>query len=150
MTAAKAAYEIRVQRLNECPDPPKLETPENAFQYWQSAITTMPWYIPDREVCVTITLNTRLRITGHSLVSVGTLNESVVHSREVFRAAVAMNAYAVVLVHNHPSGDPAPSDADNRITRRLSEASQVMQITLLDHVIIGAEKWFSFKEAGLL
>ena len=150
MIAAKAAYEIRVLRLNECPDAPKLETPENAFQYWQSVITTMPWYIPDREVCVTITLNTRLRVTGHSLVSVGTLNESVVHSREVFRAAVAMNAYAVVLVHNHPSGDPAPSDADNRITRRLSEASQVLQITLLDHVIIGAEKWFSFKEGGLL
>ena len=149
MIAAKAAYEIRVLRLNECPDAPKLETPENAFQYWQSVITTMPWYIPDREVCVTITLNTRLRVTGHSLVSVGTLNESVVHSREVFRAAVAMNAYAVVLLHSHPSGDSDPSEADRRITRRLLEASQVLQITLLDHIIIG-KKWFSFKEGGLL
>src|SRR5271154_2974898 len=95
-----SAYEIRVQRLNETPDAPKLEAPETAFQYWESVITTMPWYIPDREVCVVITLNTRLRVTGHSLVSVGSLNESVVHSREVFRAAVAMNAYAVVLMHS--------------------------------------------------
>jgi DNA repair protein RadC len=93
-------YEIRVLRLNETPDAPKLETPESAFRYWQSVITTMPWYIPDREVCVAITLNTRLRVTGHSLVSVGSLNESIVHSREVFRAAVAMNAYGVVLMHS--------------------------------------------------
>ncbi len=143
------SYEIRVQRLNECPDAPKLETPENAFQYWQAVITSMPWYIPDREVCVAITLNTRLRVTGHSLVSVGGLNESVVHSRAVFRAAVAMNAYAVVLMHSHPSGDSQPSDADTRLTRRIAEAGNILQITLLDHVIIG-KKWFSFKEGGLL
>jgi DNA repair protein RadC len=110
----------------------------------------MPWYIGDREVCVAITLNTRLRVTGHSLVSVGTLNESVVHSREVFRAAVAMNAYGVVLMHSHPSGDPNPSEADHRITRRLVEASKVLQITFLDHVIIGDARWFSFKEAGVV
>src|SRR5271154_5873745 len=144
-----SAYEIRVQRLNETPDAPKLEAPETAFQYWQSVITTMPWYIPDREVCVAITLNTRLRVTGHSLVSIGSLNESIVHSREVFRSAVAMNAYAVVLMHSHPSGDSDPSEADRRITRRLLEASQLLQIMLLDHVIIG-KKWFSFREAGLL
>lgn len=149
MIARKATYEIRVQRLNECPDAPKLEMPEMAFEYWQAVITTMPWYIPDREVCVVVTLNTRLRATGHSLVSIGSLNESIVHSREVFRSAVVMNAYAVVLMHNHPSGDSDPSEADRRITRRLLEASQVLQITLLDHVIIG-KKWFSFKEAGLL
>ena len=149
MIARKATYEIRVQRLNETPDAPKLETPETAFRYWRSVITAMPWYIPDREVCVAITLNTRLRVTGHSLVSIGSLNESIVHSREVFRAAVAMNAYAVVLMHSHPSGDSDPSEADRRITRRLLEASQVLQITMLDHVIIG-KKWFSFKEAGLL
>jgi DNA repair protein RadC len=144
------SYEIRVMRLNESPDAPKLETPETAFNYWQTVITTMPWYIGDREVCVAITLNTRLRVTGHSLVSVGTLNESVVHSREVFRAAVAMNAYGVVLMHSHPSGDPNPSEADHRITRRLVEASKVLQITFLDHLIVGDAKWFSFKEAGVV
>ncbi len=63
MKAQKSIYEIRVQRLNETPDAPKLDSPETAFQYWQDVITKMPWYIPDREVCVAIMLNTRLRVT---------------------------------------------------------------------------------------
>ena len=144
------SYEIRVQRLNETPDAPKLETPEAAYRYWESVITKMPWFIPDREVCVAITLNTRLRVTGHSLVSIGTLNEAVTHPRDVWRAAVALAAYGVVLGHNHPSGDAGPSDADTRLTRRLVEAGNLLQIALLDHVIMGDGKWFSFKEAGLL
>jgi len=144
------SYEIRVQRLNETPDAPKLETPESAFRYWQSVITTMPWYIPDREVCVAITLNTRLRVTGHSLVSIGTLNESLAHCRDTFRTACVLNAFAVVLMHNHPSGDVTPSEADTRLTRRMSEAGGILQINLIDHVIIGDKKWFSFKEAGIL
>ena len=148
----QSSYEIRVLRLNETPDAPRMDSPETAFQYWQDVITKMPWYIPDREVCVAIMLNTRLRITGHSLVSVGTLNESIVHARDVFRAAVAMNAYGIVvlLMHNHPSGDPQPSEADHRITRRMSEAAGILQINLVDHIIIGDGKWFSFKEAGVL
>ena len=147
----KFSYEVRIQRLNETPDPPKLDSPETAFKYWQDVIIRMPWYIPDREVCVAIMLNTRLRVTGHSLVSVGTLNESVVHARDVFRAAVAMNAYGiVVLMHNHPSGDPQPSEADHRITRRMNEAAGILQINLVDHIIIGDGNWFSFKEAGVL
>ena len=144
------SYEIRVQRLNETPDAPKLDSPEAAYQYWQSVITKMPWYIPDREICVVLMLNTRLRVTGHSLVSVGTLNESIVHCRDLFRSAVAMNAYAVVAMHNHPSGDSAPSEADHRITRRLMEAATILQIQLVDHVIVGDGRWFSFKEAGVV
>lgn len=100
----KPSYEIRVQRLNETPDAPKLETPETAYRYWQSVITTMPWYIPDREVCVAITLNTRYRVTGHSLISIGTLNESVLHCRDCWRAAIALSAYAIIVMHSHPSG----------------------------------------------
>lgn len=100
------AYEIRVQRLNETPNAPGFDNPGGAARYWHAVITGMPWFIPDREVCVALVLNTRLRITGHSLVSIGSLNESVAHPREVFRAAVALNAYGVLLLHNHPSGDP--------------------------------------------
>jgi DNA repair protein RadC len=102
-------------------------------------------------ICVAITLNTRLRATGHTLVSIGTLNETVVHSRDVFRAAVALNAYGVLLVHGHPSGDAAPSENDHRMTRRIAECGAILQIKLLDHVIVGATgALFSFKEAGLL
>jgi DNA repair protein RadC len=145
-----SSYEIRVMRLNETPDAPKLETPETAFKYWETVITKMPWYIPDRELCVAVTLNTRLRVTGHSLVSIGSLNESIVHCRETFRAACVLNAYGILVMHNHPSGDPNPSEADHRITRRLVEASQILQITMVDHIIVGGSRWFSFKEAGVI
>ena len=145
-----ASYEIRVQRLNETPDAPKLESPDLAFKYWQEVITKMPWYIPDREVCVAITLNTRHRVTGHSLISIGSLNESILHCRDTFRSACVLNAYAIVVMHNHPSGEVSPSDADHRVTRRLAEAAQILQINLLDHVIVGDNARFSFKEAGIL
>jgi DNA repair protein RadC len=144
------SYEIRVQRLNEVPDAPQIETPEQAVSYWHGVIARMPWFIADREVCVAVTLNTRLRATGHSLVSIGSLNESVAHPREVFRAAIAMNAFSVLLMHNHPSGDPTPSDADHRMTRRMAEAATVLQIGLMDHVIVGEGRRFSFKEGGVL
>lgn len=85
----------------------------------------------------------------------GSLNESIAHPREIFRPAIAAAAYAVIVVHNHPSGDPAPSTADHSLTRRLADAAELLQIKLLDHVIIGApadgrEPYFSFKEAGVL
>ena len=145
------SYEIRVQRLNEMPDAPKIDCPQQAHRYWQDVITKMPWFIPDREICVALTLNTRYRVTGHSLVGLGSLNEAVTAPREVFRAAVAMNSYAVILVHCHPSGDPSPSEADHRLTKRIVEAGNILQILLLDHVIVGqTPPWFSFKEAGAL
>ena len=146
----KKSYEIRVQRLNETPDAPNISTPEEAVLYWTNVVTAMPWFIPDREVCVALTLNTQHRVTGHHLVSVGTLNETVVHSREVFRAAVALNAYGVVLMHNHPSSGVEPSEADRRMTKRMVSAAEILQIKLLDHVIVSGTSWFSFKEAGLV
>ena len=144
------SYEIRVQRLNETPDAPKLESPEAALKYWEEVITKMPWYIPDREVCVAITLNTRYRVTGHSLISIGSLNESILHCRDCWRAAIAVSAYAIIVMHNHPSGDPSPSEADHRVTRRMVEAGNLLQIALLDHVIVGNNTRFSFKEAGVV
>ena len=146
----KPAYEIRVQRLNEVPFESKLDSPACMAEYWNTVIAKMPWFIPDREICVSVTLNTRYNVTGHSLVSIGSLNESVVGPREVFRSAVAMNAYAILIAHNHPSGDPSPSEADHRVTRRLVEVGKILQINLLDHIIIGNGKWFSFKEAGVI
>ena len=88
-------------------------------------------------------------------ISHGSLNESVAHPREIFRPAITYAAYALILVHNHPSGDPAPSDADLRLTRRLNEAAELLQIRFLDHVIIGSadngrRPYFSFREAGVI
>jgi DNA repair protein RadC len=102
-----------------------------------------------------ILLDTRYHLVRTVEISTGSVNESIAHPREVFRPAVIASAYAVIVVHNHPSGDPSPSQADHNLTRRLAEAAELMQIKLLDHIIIGAYRandcgYFSFKEAGVL
>lgn len=104
-----------------------------------------------------ICLNRRNRLLRQVEVTSGTAGSTLVHPREVFRAAIEASASAVVCVHNHPSGDPAPSSADVRVTRTLREAAQTVDITLLDHVIIGEEAhdptglgFYSFRDAGVL
>ena len=102
-----------------------------------------------------ILLDTRYHVIRVEEVSVGSVNESIAHPRDVFRPAVIASAYAVIVVHNHPSGDSSPSQTDHSLTRRLAEAAELLQIKLLDHVIIGAPSeqspgYFSFKEAGVL
>ena len=102
-----------------------------------------------------ILLDTKYHLLRIEEVSIGSVNESIAHPREVFRPAIISAAYAVIVVHNHPSGDPSPSQADHSLTRRLSEAAELLQIRLLDHIIIGAPAegraaYFSFKEAGVL
>jgi DNA repair protein RadC len=102
-----------------------------------------------------ILLDTRYQLIRVQEVSLGSTNESIAHPREVFRPAVISSAYAVIVVHNHPSGDASPSQTDHSLTRRLAEAAELLQIKLLDHIIIGAPTdhrpgYFSFKEAGVL
>lgn len=124
--------------------------PEDAVTYWRAHIATAPHFNPEVECFAVILVNIKRRIRGHHLVSIGALNETVAHPREVFRAAVIGAAWGVVLMHNHPSGDPSPSDADIRTTKRLQEAGHVLQIQVLDHVIVGAPGHCSFVTAGLL
>jgi len=83
-------------------------------------------------------------------VSEGTLNASLVHPREVFHPAIIDTAASIILVHNHPSGETNPSQEDKNITYRLVEAGKLLNIPILDHIIIGATNYFSFKEKGLL
>lgn len=103
-----------------------------------------------------VLLDAKLQLIAAEEVSRGLLDQALIHSREVFAPAISRRAYAIVLVHNHPSGCPTPSEADIRITRALREASKILDIPLLDHVIIGVpsaafpEGWFSFKAAGYL
>ncbi len=107
---------------------------------------------PDREYFVTLMLDGKNRITGLHIVSEGSLNQSIVHPRETFKAAILANAAAVILAHNHPSGDTAPSREDREITRRLKEAGDLLGIKVLDHVIIATDtgNYLSFTESGLL
>jgi DNA repair protein RadC len=102
-----------------------------------------------------ILVDTRYRLLHIEEISLGSLNESIAHPREIFRPALTYSAHAVIVVHNHPSGDASPSQIDHSLTRRLAEAAELLQIKLLDHIIIGARAegspgYFSFKEAGVL
>ncbi len=103
-----------------------------------------------KEHLYALVLDTRNQVRHRRLVRTGTLTESLVHPREIFREAIRFSAASLVLVHNHPSGDPSPSPQDLATTRRLNEAGRLLGIDLLDHVIIGDGRWVSLKEYGVL
>jgi len=103
-----------------------------------------------RELFMSIHLNTRMQIESKHIVSIGCLDTAPVHPREVFRPAVKSGAAAIIVAHNHPSGDPAPSDQDIAITRRLLDASNIIGIKLLDHIIAGRDSYISLKDKGII
>ena len=128
----------------------KLDSPELIHDLVAAEMRTL-----HKESLRVILLDTRYHLLRMEEVSLGSVNESIAHPRDVFRPAVIASAYAVIVVHNHPSGDPSPSQSDHSLTRRLAEAAELLQIKLLDHIIIGAPAegrlpYFSFKEAGVL
>ncbi len=102
----------------------------------------------DREKFMVLHLNTKNRVIREEIVSLGTLNSSLIHPREVFKTAVKESAHAVIFVHNHPSGDPTPSAEDHQVTRQLKDAGELLDIPVLDHVIVGVNGYYSFKEEG--
>lgn len=143
--------EYKVITLRECatPDDKQVcEEPTSAVAYWHAHIATSPSFNPDCECFIVLLLNTRRRIKGHQLISIGILDQIIVHPREVFRAAIAIAASAVVLMHNHPSGDPSPSEADIKTTRDLIRAGQLLKIDVVDHVIVSSSKHTSLRELG--
>lgn len=103
-----------------------------------------------KEMFMTAHLDGKNRLIALDLVSVGSLNQSIVHPREVFKTALLSNAAALILVHQHPTGDPTPSREDIEITRRLKEVGEIMGIKVLDHIIVGDGEYLSFVERGLL
>jgi DNA repair protein RadC len=128
----------------------KIDTPELV-----NALLSEEMRALHKESLRVLLLDTRYQLLRMEEVSRGSVNESIAHPREVFRPAIISSAYAVIVVHNHPSGDPSPSQADHSLTRRLAEAAELLQIKLLDHIIIGAPAegrapYFSFREAGVL
>lgn len=95
-------------------------------------------------------LDTKNQVLAIENISIGTLNASIVHPRDVFYAAIRRNANSIILIHNHPSGDPQPSNEDINITHRLVEVGSLLGIKVLDHIIIGDNKYISFKEKNLI
>jgi DNA repair protein RadC len=146
---------ITITSVREDPCAISGDTPENLCRYWHEIIAAQPDHEPDKETVAVVMLNTRLRPFAWHRVSLGTVNESPAHPREILRPVIAAGAYGFVMMHNHPSGDPSPSGCDESITRRIAEAATLMQIRLFDHVIIGEPApgrtpYFSFREAGLV
>jgi len=104
----------------------------------------------DREHFVVLLLDTRNVVRGIHTVSIGSLNASCVHPREVFKAAILTNAAAVIVGHNHPSGNPIPSHEDIALTERLVQAGELLGIPVLDHLVLGDQAYISLQERGLI
>jgi DNA repair protein RadC len=101
-----------------------------------------------QEQVAVLALDTRRRVLARELVSQGTLTQSLAHPREIFRTAIKLGAAAVVVGHNHPSGDPSPSPDDHALTRRLREAAEVLGIPLVDHIVVGQDGFYSYADSG--
>ncbi|MDR2863957.1 MAG: DNA repair protein RadC [Puniceicoccales bacterium] len=130
---------------------PVLDNPEVIYSFFQDIIQGLVV-----EKCWVLCLNSRYRLIRCEEITSGTAQSTLIHPRETFRAALRLGATAMVVVHNHPGGDPEPSRADMTSTRQLLEAAKVLDVELLDHVILGnpaidraGQGWFSFKKAGL-
>lgn len=145
-----AAFGLATRLARETLTRQRLDTPQLIYDLMGAEMRAL-----QRESLRVILLDTKFLLLRIEEVSLGSLNESIAHPREIFRTAITHAAYAMILVHNHPSGDPTPSDADSRLTRRLNEAAELLQIRFLDHVIIGSpdngrRPYFSFREAGVI
>ena len=146
---AKLTYEATLFEVGGT----SLTTPERVYDYMKDALEVHPM----QEVFYVILLNQKNRPLGRVAVTAGTVNGTLAHPREVFRPAIVGGASSIICAHNHPSGDPAPSAPDLQVTRKLREASQTVDIALLDHVILGRPEcdpanvgFFSFRSAGML
>ena len=102
----------------------------------------------DREQFLVACLDAKHAIIGVNIVSIGSLTLSIVHPREVFKPAILLNAHALIAAHNHPSGDPSPSAEDRALTARLRQAGDLIGITILDHLILGEDRTYSFADQG--
>ena len=145
-----AAFGLASRLARETLSRQTLDTPELVHTLLGAEMRAL-----SRESLRVILLDAKLQLMRTEEISNGSLNESVAHPREIFRPAFLYAAFAIIVVHNHPSGDPTPSDADHRLTRRLAEAATLLQIRLFDHIIIGSadngrRPYFSFREAGVI
>lgn len=139
---------VRCKLIKECPSliyaQRKIGQPEDAVTLFQSLENA------DREMMLLLCLDRKGQPTHIQTISIGTLHSSLVHPREVFKTAILSNSASIIIAHNHPSGDPTPSHDDLEITKRIKEAGELLGIELLDHIIIGANNYYSFKSKGQL
>jgi len=142
----KAAFELtnRLESYTESGDKPLVKTPEDVAGLVRSRLKGKK-----KEYFLALLLDTRNQLIRVAEISVGSLDSSVVHPREVFKEAVLASAASAIFVHNHPSGDPEASEDDIKLSKRLAEAGELMGIDVLDHIIIGDKRYLSLKREGL-
>ncbi len=124
---------------------PIIRAPQDAADLLMARLRYEP-----KEHFLSVLLSTKNHVLATPTISIGSLNASIVHPRELFREAIHYSAAAIILVHNHPSGDPTPSQEDIMLTRKIVEAGKILEIHVLDHVIIGDNKYVSLKEKGII
>ena len=145
-----AAFEIGKRLARGDTLAPILDTPQKIFDFCGQEFMALR-----QESLRVLLLDSKLRLIRAEEITRGSVNESLAHPREVFRPAFIHSAYGVVVLHNHPSGDPSPCAADYRVTKNLLEAANLLQVRLVDHVILGSPEggrtpFYSFREAGLI
>jgi len=118
-----------------------IRSAKDVFEYASSKLDGLA-----QEYFMILHLDSKNRIIKNETVSIGTLNSSLIHPREVFKSAIKESANSIIIVHNHPSGDPEPSEEDKEVTERIIAAGKILRISVLDHVIIGKEAYWSFNE----
>lgn len=123
----------------------KIQAPKDAVELGKRFLEES-----DREQLLVCCLDAKNQPTAINVVSVGNLNNSLVHPREVFKPAILSNSASIILFHNHPTGDPTPSKEDTNITERLQECGAILGIKLIDHIIIGDNSYYSLKENGII
>ncbi len=142
----KASLEL-ARRLEKNPIPLTVKSPNTTIspsQIYSLVKKNIAHYA--KEHFIVISLDTRSKVLGIDKISIGTLTASLVHPRETLEAAIRRHAASFIIAHNHPSGDPEPSDEDTKVTKLLFEAGQLMGITMLDHMIIGNDSYFTFRD----
>ena len=141
----KAAFELanRLEGYAEAGEKSPVTTPEDVLNLVRSRLKSKK-----KEYFLALLLNTRNQLIKVAEISVGSLDSSIVHPREVFKEAISASAASVVFAHNHPSGDPTSSEDDIKLTKRLVEAGEIVGIEVLDHIIIGDKKYLSLKREG--
>jgi len=137
----KAVFELN-KRVKAKPNGTVIKCAQDVFNYAQPKLANK-----DREHFMVILLDSKNKVIKDEIVSIGTLNSAIIHPREIFKLAIKESANAIILVHNHPSGDCMPSEEDKEITERLDEAAELLNITLLDSIVVGSDKYFSLKQS---
>jgi len=145
-------YEAKIMVVRESDKTYKVRQASDMAAFWESEVKKSAAWQEEKEMFVVVCMDNKINVKSWHIVSMGLLNQSLVHPRETFRPAIMDSAASVIVMHNHPTGDPTPSAEDISTTRQLIDAGKLLGITLLDHIIIGAgdTPYHSMQASGIL